>query len=262
MFTDYMAEMTDEDGVQESNLDKDEVEGIKTLKERVESCDIVVCATDKSGRFAIMTMEDYRWAGRKHTENDEEVDLAYVKRNQRVLNAHCSMLIKVFLVGKNWEHESRIRETYITNSLNVCPFYLLFKDHKGWKGHMGTPPPTRGIAGASSGQNGPLSELISMVCEPIASSTKHGFEKISSSDVLSQVVRMNKETESKSRGGSNGHKHGLADQVYELTSNEGELDRSGCDEMSEGQQHLDISSEYHPGSQGREQQTGEGNIPV
>ena len=45
-----------------------------------------------------------------------------------------------------------------------------------------------------------------------------------------------------------------------MTSNEGELDKSGCDEMSEGQHHLDISSEDQPESQGREQQTG--NIPM
>ena len=108
VFTDYMDEMTDEEGVQESNLDRDEVEGLKTLKKRVAEGELVVCATDKSGRFAVMTMEDYRWAGSKHTKQDEQVDLAFVKKNQRLLNAHCSMMIKIFLVGKNWEHESRI----------------------------------------------------------------------------------------------------------------------------------------------------------
>ena len=108
VFTDYMDEMTDEEGVQESNLDRDEVEGLKTLKKRVAEGELVVCATDKSGRFAVMMMEDYRWAGSKYTKQDEQVDLAFVKKNQRLLNAHCSMMIKIFLVGKNWEHESRI----------------------------------------------------------------------------------------------------------------------------------------------------------
>ena len=79
---------------------------------------------------------------------------------------------------------------------------------------MGGPPPTRGIAGASSGQNGPLSELISLICEPLAASTKHGFEKISSSDVLSKIDEINKKS-------SFGHKHvnntnGPADQLNNL----------------------------------------------
>ena len=101
------------------------------------------------------------------------------------------MLLKIFLVGRNWEHEGRMRESFLTHSLNVCPFYLLFKDHKGWEGHMDGPPPTRGIAGASSGQNSPLSEIISMVVEPVVTNAKFGFEKISGTDMLSQVDQMN-----------------------------------------------------------------------
>ena len=79
-----------------------------------------------------MTMEDYRYAGMKHTIKDKEVDLDFVGKNNRILNGHCSMLLKIFLVGRNWEHEGRMRETFLTHSLNVCPFYLLFKEHKGW----------------------------------------------------------------------------------------------------------------------------------
>ena len=81
--------------MQESNLDREELEGIKTLKKRVEESELVICSTDKSGRFALMTMEDYRYAGSKHTKNDEEVDLNFVKKNQRVPNSHCSMLINI-----------------------------------------------------------------------------------------------------------------------------------------------------------------------
>ena len=80
-----------------------------------------------------------------------------------------------------------MRENFLTHSLNVCPFKLLFKDHKGWVGQMGGPPPSRGIASAASSQNSPLSEIVSMVIEPVVSSAKYGFEKISGNDVLSQL---------------------------------------------------------------------------
>ena len=43
---------------------------------------------------------------------------------------------------------------------------------------MGSPPPTRGIASAGSGQNSPLSEIVIMVIEPVVSRAKCGFEKI------------------------------------------------------------------------------------
>ena len=57
---------------------------------------------------------------------------------------------------------------------------------------MDGPPPTRGIAGASSGQNSPLSEIISMVVEIVVTDAKFGFEKISATDMLSHVDQMKK----------------------------------------------------------------------
>ena len=35
----------------------------------------MVAQTDKSGRFAIMTRDQYLEAGRKHTDKDREVDI-------------------------------------------------------------------------------------------------------------------------------------------------------------------------------------------
>ena len=38
---------------------------------------------------------------KKHTAKDEEVDLEFVGQNQQKLNGHVSMLLKIFLMGKN-----------------------------------------------------------------------------------------------------------------------------------------------------------------
>ena len=89
-------------------------------------------------------MAQYEDAGRKHTAGDMEVNLEFVNSNQRLVNGHCSMWCKIFLVGKNWKQE----ENY---SLTVCPLKLMYKDHKGWTGLIGGPAPTRPIASANSG---------------------------------------------------------------------------------------------------------------
>ena len=108
------------------------------------------------------------------------------------------MLIKILLIGKNWRHEDRHREAKINHSLSVCPLYLLFKDHKGWSGHMGGPPPTRGIASASSGQNSHLSEIVSLFIEPVVNAMKGGMEQISTPDTLSKIDEVNAKTKSQS----------------------------------------------------------------
>ena len=45
--------------------------GLKSLKKRVANGDIVVCQTDKSGRFCVLTREQYLEAGLVHTANDQ-----------------------------------------------------------------------------------------------------------------------------------------------------------------------------------------------
>ena len=110
----YVAEMCDEYGVQESNLTAGEERGLKSLKKRVAEREIVICQTDKSGRFSVMTMADYEYAGSKHVKKDQEVTLEFVQQNQDILNGHCSMWLKMFLVGRNWGHEDRHREAKMT----------------------------------------------------------------------------------------------------------------------------------------------------
>ena len=64
----------------------------------------------------------------------------------------------------------------LTNKkLSVAPLYLLFKDHKGWQINTGTPPPSRPVVSAGSGQNDHLSEIISHILEPIVKMNPGGM---------------------------------------------------------------------------------------
>ena len=60
---DYIKKLTDVEEVQESYIDDEEREGISSLKKRVAEAEIVIFSTDKSGRFVLLTMENYRYAG-------------------------------------------------------------------------------------------------------------------------------------------------------------------------------------------------------
>ena len=80
-----------------------------------------------------MSMATYIKAGMIHVEGDEEIPLSDLKSNQRKINGHASMLIKIFGVGKDWGHDTRMRESMISNALAVCRLWLLFKCHKGWE---------------------------------------------------------------------------------------------------------------------------------
>ena len=80
---------------------------------------MVVLPTDKTGNFAAMRRESYEAAGQSHVKEDKEVDWSYLKNAQRELNGHAAMWIKVFRIGKNWNHVARVRETMIGDSLAI-----------------------------------------------------------------------------------------------------------------------------------------------
>ena len=192
IFRDYMKEFTDERGVQESNLTEGESRGLKSLQKRVKEGELVVVRTDKSGKFSLMSLEEYRRAGEVHTSKDKEVTVEFLLKNQRKINGHLSMLLKTFMVGRSHDHYERIRNLKITHSMSVAPLYLLFKDHKGWTLETGKPPPSRPVVSAGAGQNDHLSEIVSHILEPIVKMRPGGMEVTSTGDFIARVEGINK----------------------------------------------------------------------
>ena len=83
------------------------MEGLKSIRLRLVNGELVVLPTDKSGRFEIMTMETYIKAGEVHVKDDKKMDTDDLKKNQRHLNGHVSMVLKFFVAGADWSHQQR-----------------------------------------------------------------------------------------------------------------------------------------------------------
>ena len=195
VFKKYCGEKCMKGGVQTSNLSKSEMNGMKSLQKRVSKGEILVVPTDKSGRFAVMSVPTYELAGSAHTKKDEEVSPSVVRSTQTELNGNVSMLIKVFKIGAEWGHSDRMRETMLNNSLSLCPLYLLYKDHKGWTWEKGPVPPTRPVASGNRGMNMHLSEILSDILEPVADGVADTCEVISTEDMVARLLRVDKSLE-------------------------------------------------------------------
>ena len=70
------------------NLTASEKRGLKSLKRRVASGEIIVCQTDKSGRFCVLTREQYLEAGLEHTKKDRKIGQDDHEEIQRAVNGH------------------------------------------------------------------------------------------------------------------------------------------------------------------------------
>ena len=175
-----------------SNLTKSEQRGLKSLRKRVNKGEIVVTETDKSKRFCILTREQYEASGQKHTRNDTIIEEKTVKKIQNVTNEHCRWIKEIFGTGSNWQHEERLGSSMNDQCEAVAPLYLLVKDHKGWEEKSGQPPPSRPVCSGIRGYNRHLSELVSLILEPISHSIE-GADIDSTSALLDNIEKLNKE---------------------------------------------------------------------
>ena len=84
-----------------------------------------------------------------------------------------------------------MEKNVIENGEQTCPMVCLVKDHKGWSYSPDTPvPPSKPVIAGNIGVNRGLSELLSLIIEPIT--TKMGGDSIdSTSDMLYQINSIN-----------------------------------------------------------------------
>ena len=70
------------------NLSSEEKQGLKSLQKRLSSGGLVICQTDKSGKFAMLTKEQYLTAGKVPTCKDQEISRKVSENIERQQNGH------------------------------------------------------------------------------------------------------------------------------------------------------------------------------
>ena len=98
---------------------------MKSLQARVNSGEIVITETDKSKRFCVLSGEQYKESGSKHTKKDKLIAPEDLYTIQKTVNEHSKWLSEIFGFGSNWNHQERIQLSLIENSEAVAPLYLL-----------------------------------------------------------------------------------------------------------------------------------------
>ena len=139
-FAAFKRDNCDDKGRQlKTSLSEDQRKGLTQIKKRTKEGEVVVLETDKTGKFSIVTTEDYLKMGQKHTAGDKIIDQVELEQVQKEANGHVSMWVKMLGMGESWGHQARIRESLIQHSCVVPPMKLLVKDHKPL-GADGLPP--------------------------------------------------------------------------------------------------------------------------
>ena len=119
IYREYRKKHCDKNGDQKTNLKPGEKAGIKSLDKRVGEQKVVVMKTDKSSKFCITTLEEYRKMGETHVAGDKKINREEMKQIERVLNGHTVAWAKMQQSGENHGHKPRIIASKSTKSDNA-----------------------------------------------------------------------------------------------------------------------------------------------
>ena len=112
------------------NLTKEEVRGVKSLKQKREEKEIVIFQTDKSSKLAIDSTENYINSMRVHVEGDTTIDAKELRDIEGKINAHATCWIRFMNAGKHTGDTWRVKMSMLSHNSNPAVVYGLRKDHK------------------------------------------------------------------------------------------------------------------------------------
>ena len=191
LYDNCLRKLGDECEQGKDNLTMGERRGLKSLRKRVADGEIVVCQTDKSGMFCVLTREQYMEAGNVHADKDRKIGLEEHGEVERALNGHMRWWNAIWSLGSNWKQEERCMRNLLNHGLGACPMTLLIKDHKPWD----LIPKTRSVMGGNEGGNSGISEFLSLILEPVAREQSGSMEINATNGLLADIFDLNKELE-------------------------------------------------------------------
>ena len=82
-----------------------EIRGLRSLLRRIRSGELIIIKTDKSGKFCIVSVQDYLKLGEVHTSKDRKVSREVAVETEKLLNGHSNSWCKIWSLGEDHKHE-------------------------------------------------------------------------------------------------------------------------------------------------------------
>ena len=142
--------------------------------------EVIILHTDKSGKFAVTSREEYLKMGSVHTKKDRVIGRKEIIEIEKQINGHATFLCRVLGTGDANGQKPRVIESKVCRAEALADMYVMVKDHKD----DGSSRPV--VTGCSSNTRG-LSNSVSDVLESVANAVPDPYECISSEDNLGKV---------------------------------------------------------------------------
>jgi hypothetical protein len=173
-----------------SNLQEDETKGLKELKQRQDDEEIVCFQTDKSGRWSVDSIQNYKLSTEKHLQTGaKKITLEEYEVSEEELNCHTKALLRMMGLRDD-TNGGRLRQTCTADGVNFAQLYSLRKDHKPVpEGEEAIGPKSRPVCGCEDCATKRVSYLLCQILKPLVSDSATHCD--STQKLLSRIDELN-----------------------------------------------------------------------
>ena len=193
-------------GYPKSNLETSEKLGIKETKQKIDNKECLISKTDKSNKLSCDSLDNYKSAIEKHTENDNIIDHKTVKSIENKLNDTLKILNGIFNVGSDTDrknNEDRVHLASISTNVPPPPLDGLRKDHKPLKpGEEASGPSVRPVCAANVAPNARMSHFLSKILNDYSDAVESHSECRSSEEMRAAFESFNENTDPETKKNS------------------------------------------------------------
>ena len=189
-----VAEEFEKKNTKASNLEREQKDGLKMIRDKIKDKEMVCYITDKSGRWACDSVNNYRKACEDQLRDNkiEEVSEEQHDKNEKEINAHALALGRI-LGLKDGDEGKTLRNVMTAEGTKTAKFYGLRKDHKEVEeGREEEGPKVRPVCGAKEGQSKRLSYILCMILSELLKEMKSETQCNSTEELLAKIEEVNR----------------------------------------------------------------------
>ena len=178
-----------------SNVSGSAKRGLLRLRERVKKREIVCYITDKSGRWAVDTPENYKRACQAELSDrtkTPEISLEDHDCAEKEMNGHALAFLRMLGINSTESAGDRVCKAVVAHGVKVPPFYGMRKDHKEVPaGEEDRGPRVRPVCGAKDCVTRRLSYLMCLLLCRLTEGEKTNCE--STEELLEEIETVNRD---------------------------------------------------------------------
>ena len=192
VFLNYKKKNCDKSGnVLNNNLSTGQINAIRSLKTKMAEENLICYKTDKTGKLALDTVQNYSEKIEKHIKDDKIVSPKSLRKIENELNKHADFWSRMTQAGEKTGQVKRIRRNVITKDNQIPILSGTSKDHKKSVDEK-KGPDVRPIMGAMVGPNIGLAKFGNLIVRKVADEADVGHVSKSTEETIAKIEEYNK----------------------------------------------------------------------